>query len=229
MQKKLAIKNWERIRKNKANCLLVESYNESTDEKLSWILGIKQTLEKNGMASFFINKYDDKPNFINKRLFQTLCDQFHQNAFETIRNEGSKLRTYAIFKTAEGLEKYLVDIKNTKLRCALTKLRLSNHNLLIETGRHKKGKMETKKELRICPLCHDGIEDEAHFLLFCPVYNDLRNQLYMCLNLPNNFQYYSANEKLKFIMINLDDNIAKFNYNCFELRHFLLSNPKRNV
>ena len=51
--KKMATKNWERIRKNNANCLLLESYKESTDEKLSWILGIKQTLERNGMASFF--------------------------------------------------------------------------------------------------------------------------------------------------------------------------------
>ena len=32
--RKLAIKDWERIRKNKANSLIVESYKESLKEKL---------------------------------------------------------------------------------------------------------------------------------------------------------------------------------------------------
>ena len=225
--KKLAIKNWERIRKNMANCLLIESYKECKNENLSWVVGLKQILEVNGMSSFFLNDYDDKPCFVNKRLFQTLCDQFHQNAFETIRNEDSKLRTYAVFKTLNGFEKYLLHIKNPKTRSTITKLRLSNHNLLIETGRHKKGKWEKKKEMRICPLCHEGIEDEAHFLLYCPIYNRLREELFRNINTPTNFQHYSNNEKLIFLMQNIDNNIAKHIYNCFELRNFLLDKPKR--
>ena len=47
---------------------------------------------------------------------------------------------------------------------------LSNHNLLIETGRHKKGKWERRREMRIWSICHDGIEDEVHFLFYCPIY-----------------------------------------------------------
>ena len=39
---KLAIKNWERIRKTKANCILMESYRESEREQLPWVLGIKK-------------------------------------------------------------------------------------------------------------------------------------------------------------------------------------------
>ena len=122
---KLAIKNWERIRKNKANRLVIESYKESSKEKLSWILSIKKLLEENGMLIFFLNTQDDdgKPCFINKKIFQCLCDQFHQNAFETIRKEGSKLRTYAIFKNVIGLEKYLLEIKNPKVRTVITKLK----------------------------------------------------------------------------------------------------------
>ena len=41
---KLAIKNWERIRKTKANCILMESYRESEREQLPWVLGIKTHL-----------------------------------------------------------------------------------------------------------------------------------------------------------------------------------------
>ena len=63
-------------------------------------------------------------------IFARLCDQFHQNTFEAIRGENSKLKTYSVLKTEIGLETYLTDIKNIKRRCAMAKLRLSNHPLL---------------------------------------------------------------------------------------------------
>ena len=62
---------------------------------------------------------------------------FHQHAFENIHREQSKLRTYALVKTEIGFEKYLSEIKNPFLRIEMTKFRLSNHNLMIEIGRHK--------------------------------------------------------------------------------------------
>ena len=68
------------------------------------------------MLNLFINSYKTKHVFINKKLFQTLSDEFHQNAFEDICKEESKLRTYALFKTEIGFEKYLTEIKNPVLR-----------------------------------------------------------------------------------------------------------------
>ena len=50
-------------------------------------------------------------------IFERLCDQFHQNTFEAIRGENSKLKTYSVLKTEIGLETYLTDIKNIKHRC----------------------------------------------------------------------------------------------------------------
>ena len=222
---KLAIKNWERIRNNRANCLLITSYKESSIENLPWILNIRKVLEENGMLNHFLNVYyDRKPCFVNKRIFQTLCDQFHQNAFESIRKEGSKLRTYAIFKTNIGYENYLSKITNPKIRTHITKLRLSNHNLMIETGRHKK----INREMRICPLCHKGIEDEMHFLFSCPAYKTIREDLFITFNLEKpNFRFLSNNTKLEFLMAKIDKNIGKFIFNCFEIRTFLRNNPKR--
>ena len=51
--------------------------------------------------------------------------------------------------------------------------RLSDHNLEIEKGRHKK---EWKpREDRLCRNCDSGeVEDEFHFLLSCPIYTTLR-------------------------------------------------------
>ena len=205
--------------------MIIESYKESLKEKLPWVIHIKKRLEVNGMLTFFINPYEDKPCFVNKRIFQTLSDAFHQNALECIRDEGSKLRTCATFKNNFRFEKYVSDIKNSKIRIQISKFRLSNHKLMIETGRHKK----LQKELRICSLCHEGIGDEVHFISSCSTYHIMREEYYNNLHSSNpNFQSYTDNEKLKYLMTNLDINTGKFIYKCFDVRTFLLNNPKRN-
>ena len=133
------------------------SYSDAMEENLQWISSIKEYLETNGMLSFFINSYENKPFFVHKKLFQTLSDKFHQNAFETINNDKSKLRTYAIFKTEIGFEKYLSNIRNPTKRAILTKFRLLNHKLMIEAGRYK----NIPKEMRFCPFCPNKVETES--------------------------------------------------------------------
>ena len=57
---------------------------------------------------------------------------------------------------------------NTRHRIALTKLRLSNHKLVIETGRYSRP--FKKPAERICPICKIEMEDEYHFINICPGY-----------------------------------------------------------
>ena len=61
---------------------------------------------------------------------------------------------------------------NWKLIC---KLRLSSHCLCIETGRYKNVPLER----RICPMCKSDVEDEYHFMLKCPAYNNLRKKIHV--------------------------------------------------
>ena len=51
-------------------------------------------------------------------------------------NQGNKMRTYRLFRMIDNYkcEDYLHQVTNTRHRIALTKLRLSNHKLTIETG-----------------------------------------------------------------------------------------------
>ena len=93
---------------------------------------------------------------------------------EKIKDEDSKLRTYALFKTTPGFEKYLDEITNIKERTALTKFRMSNSVLMIEKGRHQ----NIDKNLRFCPFCIDKVEDEKHFLLECPTYKLIISDVY---------------------------------------------------
>jgi len=224
---KAAIKNWERIKKTNINTLLYSSYNIACINNLTWITNIKNYLETNGMLCFYINVYNNKPPFIHKKVFQKLYDSFHQNAFHDINNEQAKLRTYGLLKTTIGFEKYLEQIIKPATRITVTKLRLSNHNLMIETGRYNK----IPKELRLCPLCLKTVETEIHFLVECPVYTNMREKILerILLKKPA-FAYYTNAHQ--FVYLLSTENIletSKFIEECFELRKFLMDRPKMSI
>ena len=77
-------------------------------------------------------------------------------------------------------EDYLRQITNIRHRITLTRLRLSNHKLAIETGRYIRP--YKKPEERICPICKKDVEDEKHFLSLCPAYQEKRKNLFEYLN-----------------------------------------------
>ena len=59
-------------------------------------------------------------------------------------------------------------------RSVITKILCGTLNLEIETGRYK----GIPRSERYCTLCKNGdIEDEVHFTLNCPIYDDLRYPL----------------------------------------------------
>ena len=222
---KLGVKNWERIKKGNANTLLRASYKDANIEELPWISGIRLNLENNGLLSLFLNEYPDKPPFIGKKLHQILVDQFHQTAFENIRSEGSKLRTYALFKSEIGIEPYLSKIRNVATRTQVARFRLSNHKLAIEEGRHQK----ISADLRFCPFCKNKVECEIHFVTDCPTYTHLRANLYheMDNEVPS-FKYWPPKEKFTLILSNSDsEHVASYIHKCLELREFLIACPRR--
>ena len=92
------------------------------------------------------------------------------------RTENKKLNLYASFKTNYKFESYLDHIQDFTVRSILAKLRVSAHNLHIETGRFSKNK--TPREERFCPYCKAlnifTVENEIHFLLSCSLYNEER-------------------------------------------------------
>ena len=52
-------------------------------------------------------------------------------------------------------------------------MRCSSHKLMIEKGRY----LNLERNQRVCSMCNlNDIEDEFHFILRCPAYNDLRKK-----------------------------------------------------
>ena len=97
----------------------------------------------------------------------------------------------------------------------MTKLRLSNHDLVIETGRRK----NIPNAARFCPFCPELIENEMHFILDCPTYSVLRSKLFDYLSEYNPlFRTYSQKEKCLYLIKNVDKEVAHYITQCFQMR-----------
>ena len=166
----------------------------------------------------FLNERSRKP--ANMEAFTREKDIFHQTSFYEIQNNSSKLKTYSKFKRTIGMEYYLSNIHKTKDRISMTKFRLSNHNLMIEKGRHN----NIESCNRFCPFCPNCVEDEYHFLIICPAYSDIRLKL---LNQINTENRHVTNEIL-FIFLMTEDLIvnhtAEFISNANDIRDLLKKN-----
>ena len=105
----------------------------------------------------------------------------------------------------------------------MTKLRISNHKLMVEVGRHMKPKQLVEK--RICQICKVETEDEIHFLVKCKFHEALRKPLFeQCIELRPQFPYYSTTEQFVYLMSTplLIDHVSKFIDNALKNREIHL-------
>ena len=95
---------------------------------------------------------------------------------------------------------------------------------MVENGRHG----HIPKEQRYFSFCKDQVETEVQFLFKCPTFSNLRNDLNNYIQEHNpNYLTLNDNERLECLMNNIDTHISKHIYDAFELRSFLVKNPKR--
>ena len=220
---KIAIRNWERIQDGKANTLLITSHYNAFEENLPWTSNVRNIFALNGLLETYINKVDgieddSGTETMSNLLFMRMVDQYNQNSFGTI-NTSNKLRVYKQLKTEPGRETYLSEVQISKHRRAMTKLRMSSHSLEIERGRWYD---DTEPEDRVCHFCQVNgvkkVEDEAHFLISCPQYKELREKLLPSRILKN--PGLNSEEKLIKILSDKDSlkSTAKFICQAFEDR-----------
>ena len=98
---------------------------------------------------------------------------------------------------------------------------VSCHSLQIKVGRYK----NIPRENRLCNFCPlNEIEDEKHFI-FCPLYENLRKDLFDNLDQLDNFTWRRCtNEMEKFLFLVQPCNkevallVCKYLKSCFDLR-----------
>ena len=147
-----------------------------------WINFIESVLNNTGLGHIFINQ----SGFVEKAvLSRILQDQFIAQWYSDMANS-SRGQFYGLFKTEFSFEHYLTKLQDNS-RLWITKLRLSNLHIPIETGRWKNIPRENRK----CPLCCTGdIGNEFHYLFICP-YDYLVTQ--RCRFIP---EYYMNNPNI---------------------------------
>ena len=140
-------------------------------------------------------------------IIQRIYDQQLQQWCSELSNF-TKLDSYNLFKIEFIQERYLDVVSNINHRKALSRFRCSSHKLLIEEGRHR----NIHRNSRVCTKCNmNQIENEYHFLLVCPYYNELRTQF-----LPRYFNVWPTINKFISVMQSSQKsrivNLAKFIY-----------------
>ena len=102
-------------------------------------------------------------------------------------------------------ENYL-NHQNRKQRVAMTKLRISDHKLMIEQGRHTRPM--TPRDERFCHMCENTVEDESHFLAECKLYGN-QNEFWRTIytKFPQT-AHLNSKEKLAFLMTQEDPEVT---------------------
>ena len=114
-------------------------------------------------------------------------------------NDNSKLFLYSKLKSNIEKENYL-KLENFNSRQLVTKFRISDHSLHIETGRYKK----IPREFRLCKNCK-LLDDEEHFFLHCGLNDNPRiNLMQKFQNLYPNFNQLDSFDKLNLILNPID-------------------------
>ena len=174
------IKYWIRLCKNTHHDpLLREAYEENLlmygNNEPCWLRCIHILLKHLNMDHMLTHP----ENFKSRHIYS--IKKKLQNNYETFwkikLNKYEKLRTYRKFKFIFRYEIYISDIRNISHRNILTGFRTSNHKIHIETGLYTRP--ITPVENRICSNCNsESVEDELHFLMYCPRFENHRRELF---------------------------------------------------
>ncbi len=106
--------------------------------------------------------------------------QLYDKKLDSIDNN-SKLLLFKTLKS-EYKPEYYLNYPEMQIRKLISKFRISDHSLAIETGRYK----NIPRNERICTTCN-VLDDEHHFFYHCRINNKLRPDFF------NNFQINDNN------------------------------------
>lgn len=192
-----------RLYTTKLNPLLKESFllcqNLDSQGIYTWFSYAKSIIDETGLDILQLqNTTSSNQVKLPKKYVKSTLKFYYENLINnklSKLDQKSKLYLFSNLKQNLSVESYL-SISNFEYRKLITKLRISEHNLLIEKGRH----LNIPREQRLCSHCK-CIDDEKHFLLHCTINSELRSSFLNILNNENQiFNNLSESEKLSYIL-----------------------------
>ena len=204
---------WIHILESKENSYLHSLYQEmyERDGENRWIILVKYVLNKVGMKHVWNNQ-----STLNVKRLRYAVNNKLENLYEMYWNKQKectpKLEYYNQVTDKYGLQPYLTLQMNKKYVTAMSKLRISAHELMIERGRYT----NVKRQDRLCTHCKD-VEDELHFLDKCSLYKKPRdNLLKHCTPTRNVDKDNSISELI--VQKQYQKEIAKYIFEAFAIR-----------
>ena len=210
---------WNRLCRDDINPILKDSYNCNLQmlnkgEKC-WLNDIKQLLCKVGLEKVWNRetRYSNKglKHLLLSKLKEIFTQQWNLDIYNDNKpgNSSNKLRTFRKFKSDISLEPYLLLLRENS-RKTLTRLRISAHNLGVETGRHHRPSPIPLNE-RLCTLCDEGsLDDELHLIMTCSKFkNERQSFLEQLSNIFPPLTNHDEETIFTFIMQCQDNDLAK--------------------
>ena len=159
---KLSTDYFHRAKNIKENTLLHEAFVEQQSLNLEWFRNMNSIINS-------YNSGKSKLSSINVREHMRILFSKHWN---DTKCSSPKLEFYNTLKKQFEFEQYLL-LPNHTHRNALTRLRISAHNLFIETGRYARPPIS--RDDRLCLYCKNQYnltvtESELHVISECPLY-----------------------------------------------------------
>ncbi len=186
-------------------------------------------INRNSIISY-LDKFIPRPNSnesisLSRQDTKIILKQNYHVFWNSYICDCSKALTYKTHKNRIFFEPYLQIITNRKYRRTLSKLRLSDHCLEIEKGRHCRPPIV--RDERFCKSCVNKVENEVHFLLDCKNYEIERTEFLSEVHelYPNFSNIPTSEQKYIFLMSN-EDNLflsilGKYVTEIYKKRHDL--------
>lgn len=158
----------------------------------NWCTDVKDIMDKLNLSVYFENR-----SVVDMGLVQNKIHYYFATSWPEKCRNVPKLRTYNLFKHSFKTEEYVTLNLKRNERSIMAQFRCGVLPLRVETGRF----IGEPVQNRLCQMCNLGlIEDEKHFLLFCPFYTCCREQEYSNIILSDNFIQMSDDDKLSFLL-----------------------------
>lgn len=153
-----------------------------------------------------IHYYDSK-SIVDLKTVEQAVRNYYCSIWSASVRTVPKLRTYTSFKTCFDLEHYLKLNLARNERSMLAQFRVGIFPIRLETGRF----IGEPVDARLCKQCNlQVVENECHFLISCPLYDDIRANIFQEQLVLNDFSLLGDNDKVIFLMNNHPRKTAKY-------------------
>ena len=215
------IRYWLKLLQMNENRLPFRAYKMLYDldqrGKSNWVSKVREFLCSNGFMYVWESQGVGCTLSFLKILRQRITDCRWQ-CLDCHIQTSERFSFYRKFKTVYEAEPYLFLDLNRYIKGALTRFRFGISDLSVHSSRYR------SRDVRqlICPMCKVAIESEIHFVLCCPVLDDIRRQY-----ISPKYYNYPCDFRLTLLLSSRHEqtirNLALFLYKSFNRRNIIMS------